>query len=70
MSTKKTKEIILTVWMVAGIVEVIIGSIWTRTEYLAYVIRDKDFNLWAPAHILIGMALFASCVWASFKLKL
>jgi hypothetical protein len=64
----KTKNIILTAWLVAGIVEIIIGFIWTKTEWAAYVIRDKEFNLWAPTNIVIGIALVASCIWASFKL--
>jgi hypothetical protein len=43
--------------MIIGIVEMVVGIFWTRTEWLTYVIRDKDFNWWAPSHIVIGLML-------------
>jgi hypothetical protein len=54
---KKTFEIILVTLMIIGIVEMVVGIFWTRTEWLTYVIRDKDFNWWAPSHIVIGLML-------------
>lgn len=42
---------------IAGLVEVIIGAIWTRATWATYVVRGTDFNWWAPANILLGLVI-------------
>lgn len=44
---------------IAGLAEVIIGAIWTKTTWATYVVRGTDFNWWAPANILIGLVMVA-----------
>lgn len=45
------------VFYLAAIAEVLIGIIWTKTEWATYVVRDTSFNWWGPGNALIGVVL-------------